>query len=136
MFWKQCFRSHRRHRSLPFFRHSYIQPYLYPHHRNRSTVSLRLGHATALTVHRTVIHYRVDTVLPLNHSRGGLVDFFLAALLGRWLRRFAPKSEGFKLFQQNLYKTPQSRASRDSSTKGAPMVVGAAHGCGYVGKES
>ena len=27
-------------------------------------VSLRLGHATALTVHRTVIHYRVDTSLP------------------------------------------------------------------------
>ncbi len=49
---------------------------------SRDSVSLRLGHATALTVHRTVIHYRVDTALPLNHSRGGLVDFFLAAPLG------------------------------------------------------
>ena len=29
-----------------------------------TSVSLRLGHATALTVHRTVIHYRVDTSLP------------------------------------------------------------------------
>ena len=28
-----------------------------------ASVSLRLGHATALTVHRTVIHYRVDTSL-------------------------------------------------------------------------
>ena len=75
VFWKLCFRSHRKHRSLPSFRHSYIPPYLYPHHRERSTVSLRLGHATALTVHRTVIHYRVDTALPLNHSRVGLERF-------------------------------------------------------------
>ena len=82
VFWKQCFRSHRKIRSLPSFRHSYIPPYLYPHHRKRFPVSLRLGHATALTVHRTVIHYRVDTALPLNHSGGGLVDFFLAAPLG------------------------------------------------------
>ena len=36
------------------------------------TFSLRLGHATALTVHRTVIHYRVDTALP---SRGRLIGF-------------------------------------------------------------
>ena len=28
------------------------------------SVSLRLGHATALTVRRTVIHYRVDASLP------------------------------------------------------------------------
>ena len=111
-----------------------LSAYLYPHHRKRSTVSLRLGHATALTVHRTVIHYRVDTALPLNHSRGGLVDFFLAALLGRWLRRFAPKSEGFKLFQQNLYKTPQSRTSRDSSPEGAPMVGVPCTVAGYVWK--
>ena len=72
---KLCFRSHRKHRSLPFFRRSYIPPYLYPHHRNRSTVSLRLGHATALAVHQTVIHYHVDTALPLNHSRVGLERF-------------------------------------------------------------
>ncbi len=29
-----------------------------------ATVSLRLGHATALTLHRSVIHYRVDASLP------------------------------------------------------------------------
>ena len=52
-----------------------LSAYLYPHPRKRSTVSLRLGHATALTVHRTVIHYRVDTALPLNHSRGGFGEF-------------------------------------------------------------
>ena len=28
------------------------------------SVSLRFGHATALTVHRTVIHYRVAALLP------------------------------------------------------------------------
>ena len=28
------------------------------------SVSLRLGHATAMTAHRTVVHYRVDTSLP------------------------------------------------------------------------
>ena len=29
-----------------------------------ASVSLRLGHVAALTVHRTVIHYRADTSLP------------------------------------------------------------------------
>ena len=35
-------------------------------HQSRSApaVSLRLGHATALTVHRTVIHYRSAASLP------------------------------------------------------------------------
>ena len=36
---------------------------------SRDSISLRLGHATALTVHRTVIHYRVDTALPKGATR-------------------------------------------------------------------
>ena len=38
-------------------------------HATRATVSLRLGHISALTVHRTVIHYRNAASLP---SRGRL----------------------------------------------------------------
>ncbi len=41
---------------------------------SRDCVSLRLGHATALTVHLTVIHYRVDTALP---NRGDKIYFLL-----------------------------------------------------------
>ncbi len=33
-----------------------------------ASVSLRLGHATALTVHRTVIHYRVAASLPFTRE--------------------------------------------------------------------
>ena len=33
-----------------------------------ASVSLRLGHVAALTVHRTVIHYRADTSLPQRRS--------------------------------------------------------------------
>ena len=40
----------------------------------RDSVSLRLGHATALTPHRGVIHYRVATSLPLG---GNLSEFNL-----------------------------------------------------------
>ena len=39
---------------------------LLPHRlASRATVSLRFGHAAALTVHRTVIHYRIAASLPL-----------------------------------------------------------------------
>ena len=55
-------------------------------HRKRSPVSLRLGHASALTVHWTVIHYLGAASLPKGegnlflriapfmHSRGGSPD--------------------------------------------------------------
>ena len=42
------------------------------------SVSLRLGHAPALNVHRTFIHYRVDTSLPY---RSAYIEFLLT--LGR-----------------------------------------------------
>ena len=35
--------------------------------------SLRLGHGTALTCHRHVIHYRADTSLPLKLPRSSIV---------------------------------------------------------------
>ena len=52
-----------------------------------ATVSLRLGHATALTVHRTVIHYRADTSLPYR----GAKDRFLLTLniIMRFTSRFS-----------------------------------------------
>ena len=37
--------------------------------------SLRLGHAAALTVHRTVIHYRADTSLPQRRSPRSKIIF-------------------------------------------------------------
>ena len=112
------------------------------------SVSLRLGHATALTVHRTVIHYRVDTALP---SRGSLGRFlrtlrhFIASLLrevasadcaevGRSLsliktyslsrsRASSPKggAHAQSKFFSDFKETPQSRTNRDSSPKAAPM---------------
>ena len=41
------------------------------HRHGRSPVSLRLGHISALTIHRKVIHYRNDATLP---HRGRLRD--------------------------------------------------------------
>ena len=40
---------------------------------SRDSVSLRLGHVAALTVHRTVIHYRADTALPYRGAHVGAV---------------------------------------------------------------
>ena len=40
------------------------QVYVKPLSRSRDSFSLRLGHAPALTVHRTVIHYRRAALLP------------------------------------------------------------------------
>ena len=37
-----------------------------------ATVSLWLGHASALTVHRTVIHYLVAATLPFLINKGGM----------------------------------------------------------------
>ena len=37
---------------------------------SRDSFSLRLGHVAALTVHRTVIHYRADTALPYKGAHG------------------------------------------------------------------
>ena len=52
--------------SLPQSRHKVVPapPEEEPIITFAASVSLRLDHATALTVHRTVIHYRVDTSLP------------------------------------------------------------------------
>ena len=52
-------------KGLKFRLYSFITPSATPHHPPPSgAVSLRLGHATALTVHRTVIHYRSAASLP------------------------------------------------------------------------
>ena len=107
---------------------------LYPHHRKRFPVSLRLGHVAALTVHRTVIHYRVDTALPLESFKGRLWRvsvFLLPQSLARQLPR--RRSPHLTINLSNFTQTPQS-ASLTATLKGRPWWGGAVHGCGYVWK--
>ena len=81
--------------------------------RSRDSVSLRLGHVAALTVHRTVIHYRADTSLPSKGSLGRFLQIALTALQG------TPKyNHHFKcsLIIPSRYSVPDSRSYPPLST--------------------
>ena len=54
------------------------------------SVSLRLGHAPALNVHRTFIHYRRAASLPCNKGRLGRFLLTLSLIMKFTLRSASP----------------------------------------------
>ena len=75
-------------------------------HQSRSApaVSLRLGHATALTVHRTVIHYRSAASLPQGEAfLTTHPTLFLCLYSSHWLTYIEPRlSRGFRVTIKRL----------------------------------
>ena len=75
------------------------------------SVSLRLGHVAALTVHRTVIHYRADTALPYKGAHAQLyflpdIHYRRAASLPCFKGRLEKLLLDFK-FKYEIYVTFQ-----------------------------